>query len=57
VETVLLVSGQGLRLVGAEACSDDAVLLVDAPLRLGLLVAAGEEREGGCGKQWGGDFW
>ena len=45
--------GDGL--VGAEAVVYYVILFVDAALHLGF-AAAGEEREGGCGQEWGGDL-
>jgi hypothetical protein len=47
----LLFSG----LVLAEGVIDDIIVLVDAALNLGA-AAAGEERECGGGKKWGGDL-
>jgi hypothetical protein len=41
--------------IGAELVVDDAILLVDAPLHLGL-AAAGEDGECGGGEEWGGDL-
>jgi hypothetical protein len=41
-------------LVLAEAVVDDIIVLVDAALH--LAVAAGEERERGCGEQWSRDL-
>src|SRR5436309_2852465 len=42
-------------LVFAEAVVDYVVVLVNAALHFGA-AAAGEEGEGGCGEEWGGDL-
>ena len=42
-------------LVFAEAVVDDVVVLVNTALHLGR-AAAGEDGEGGCREEWGGDL-
>jgi len=51
----LALLGRVLGLVSAELVFDDLVVFVDTALHL-LLMAAGEEGEGGGGEEWGGDL-